>query len=649
MQVAGLWLKDTPAWSIRDGKQSPLARVFGANEFDGEWLFPAFFPFGVYVWRDLQTLQIPLELDNQAEEFWQGLRTAKLAWEALEQVQGRGAAFPENFFPEMYPPFDHQRYGVLQMGIWYRRLFLWQMGTGKTRTLLDGLRWLAQQGRFRRALVLGPPVVLPGWHRELGRLGAEGWRAVHWDGSEEAAEAAQSAQLVTATYTRARLEAQQTIDVGLGAKTLFLPERSRLRALGYDVIIADESHTIGNYEADTTRAAISLAEVAARRYCLTGTAGVDPRNLYGQLRFLAGYLVPADYRKYCDRYLDYHPVRKQVVVGYRNLAEINATVDMVASRLKKSDAGLNLPPLLEVDLPFTLGSKQRARYNELIQEMGLQVSSGVRDGALGPLSMKLPHVAVLLTKLLQVLSGFVLLTPDASICDLCEHMSSCVDASIRPYTKLCKIAPRKPPREVLADFENPKLELTEDLLRRILEEDPTNKILLWGIFDRELDDLCTLSRKLGVEPLRLDSSTTRHIGEIEDALRTDAARRILVGNVSAGIGINLQAANYAIFYSLPWAPAKYQQAIERNNRPGQWRPMTVYRILCDEPTMPLDRFIAELLRFRGRIEYTMLQKITCASCEDKARCSRDGTTPFTRNCQYASTVARPIAKAKVLE
>ncbi len=644
MDVKGLWLKDTPAWCVCDGKQSPIARVFGAKWYDGEWLLPAYFPFGIFVWQDLQTLN-DLTWDTQAQAHLDAVLRARGAWKALEE-RGKTGPFDlsAGFSPEGYPPFLHQQYGVLQIELWYRRLFLWQMGTGKTRTLIDGFRRLQEVGQFRRALVLGPPVVLPGWHRELAKVTGSSWTAVHWDGTDEAAEKAKSAQLVTATYTRARLEATTTVDVGLGPKDVFTPEASRLRDLDYNVIVADESHHIGNYDAATTRAAIALGEVAARRYCLTGTAGVDPRGLYGQLRFLAPFLVENNYSKFCERYLDFHPVRKHVVVGYRNLAEINATVDVVASRLKKSDAGLNLPPLVEVDLPFVLGPKQRARYNELIQEMGLTV-----ENELNTLSMRLPHVAVLLNKLLQVLSGFVLLAPDESICDLCEHMPVCVEAKIRPYTKLCKIVQKKPPREILRDFENPKLEVVDDLLGRILEEDETNKVLIWGIFDKELDDLCSLARKHGIAPLRLDSSTTRNIAQIEDALRSDPKARVLVGNVSAGIGINLQAANYAIFYSLPWAPAKYSQAIERNNRPGQWRPMTVYRILSNEPSMGLDRFIAELLKFRGRVEYTMLQKITCASCEDKARCSQDGTTPFTKACRYAGNVARPIAKAKVLE
>lgn len=651
MDLRGLWLKDTPAWCVREAKQSSLARVFGGRWFDGEWLFPAYFPFGVFVLQDLETLGLPVTYDVVAAAHRDKLLEVRSRWKELERTGLSGPfEFPADFYPAEYPPFKHQQYGVLQVELWYRRFFLWHMGTGKTRTLLDGFRRLESLGQFRQALILGPPVVLPGWHKELKRLTGGSWKSVHWDGSDEAATAALTAKVVTATYARGRLEATKRVDVGLGPQDVFAPGESRLRQLGYDVIVADESHHIGNYEATTTRAAISLGEVAARRYCLTGTAGVDPRALYGQLRFLAAFLVPEDYQKYCQRYLVYHPIRAQVVVGYENLQEINGAVDLIATRLKKSDAGLNLPPLIEVDLPFVLGPKQRARYNELIGEMGLTVGQGLADPTqTQQLSMRLPHVAVLLTKLLQVLSGFVLLAPDESICDMCEHMPTCVAAHIKPYTKLCQIVKKKPPREILTDFENPKLDVVDELLGRLLAEDPTNKILIWGIFDRELDDLCSLARKHGVEPLRLDSSTTRHIARIEDELRDNPAARILVGNVSAGVGVNLQAANYSIFYSLPWAPAKYNQAIERNNRPGQWRPMTAYRILSNEPNMGLDQFIAELLKFRGRVEYTMLQKITCASCTDKARCSRDGTTPFTKACLYSGTVARPIAKAKVLE
>jgi SNF2 family DNA or RNA helicase len=60
------------------------------------------------------------------------------------------------------------------------------MGTGKTRTMIDGFRLSRRENpELKRMLVLAPPVVLPTWVNEVRRCSQSALRAVIWDGTDK--------------------------------------------------------------------------------------------------------------------------------------------------------------------------------------------------------------------------------------------------------------------------------------------------------------------------------------------------------------------------------------------------------------------------------------------------------------------------------
>lgn len=672
MEIHGEYLNaNLPVFVVFDVEGGPTARAWGAVWARDRWLVPAYFPFGVDAARDLQTVHPRARWAPSAQELLRSLNETSQAWDQVEAARASGedplrfvhtpeGGLPADFFPPNFQPFAHQRYGMARVQMWYRSWFLWEMRTGKTRTMLDGLRLLDLEGKFGKALIIAPPVVLPSWVAETRRVTRGAWDAVIWDNTPETRERARTAKLVLASYARIRLEAVVELPhAQQGTVRIFAPEQSPLLGLGYDVIIADESHRLGNWDSEQTRAAIELSRPATRRYCLTGTAGDHPLKVYGQLRFLAPGLCPLTWDKFEAKHVVHSPRSKHVVTGFSALNEINAMVDSVAHRIKQKEC-LDLPPRTVIDAPFNLGPLQRARYNELVTELSASVDPvlahiGVkRDGEVVPLDVppaelfRLPHGAALVQKLRQLISGFILLGTDDSICNACPQMEQCVETGVKPYTRKCVVVQTKPPRKVLRDTENPKLDLFEGLISSILEEDPTNKIICWGEFTSELDDMEACARKLGAKPVRLDGSTTKNVAAISAAMQEDPTCRVLVGMATSGIGIDLSAANFTIFYSRSWDPLVNDQATERFGGPGQKRPTTVYHLTTSAETPALDRFIASTLQFKGRVAYTMLERVTCAACDRQQACALDGTFPFRENCRYAAAVARPVTKVKTL-
>jgi SNF2 family DNA or RNA helicase len=681
MIVEGALLrKSIPVFRIAVPEQSFLARAWGGVYDNGTWLFPAYFPFAKWAFEDLRKLAPQAVWDDAALGHLAAVRAADKAWEAAVTAWNHHEPVPlpvnDDFFAPNFTPYSHQRLGIARLVYWWRSFLDWDMGTGKTRTVIDALRILRFQKNFRKALVLGPPVVLESWVREVARCSNGTWTAVIWDGTPEAEVAAQTADIVLVSYTRARMEREAAKNaVRELAITPAQRERYKLApltqediarftrlaahplyALDYDTIIADESHYLGNWTSGQTQAAIELSAKAVRRYCLSGTPGDDPRKLYGQLYFLSPALIPLSYHKFVERHVVYSRKNKHIVVGFRFLNELNERFRNVALRMKKADC-LDLPPVTTVDLYYDLGVAQRARYNELVMEMAMSVTPELiyaeparvtEEVTAQRQSVRLPHGATRVTKLLQVLSGFVIQGADYAICDACPRMEACVEAKIRPYTKKCEVVQSAPERCVLRDIENPKLDLYKEQLFLILNTDETNKVIVWANYLEELDDLETATKALGVDYVRVDGQTLSRQKRI-DRFQNDTKCRVYIGQIRTGIGVTLTAANYTIFYSLPWDPLQYRQAMDRNNRPGQRRAMTVYRLLTSDATWGLDRYVAQVLTFKENITLTLTDLVACAGCDQQMTCARNKILPFRKGCKYAANVSRPIANVEAIE
>lgn len=615
----------------------PWRRVTGAVQSGADWLFPAYYPFGLSVAHDLKVLAPDLEWTASALSFVNDLRATDNVWGAAKSAyaQNEEVELPEDFeFPKGFEPYRHQRLGIRRIAAWWRSFFLWEMGTGKTRTMIDGFRLSRRENpELKRMLVMAPPVVLPTWVNEVRRCTQGALRAVIWDGTDKSYEAAQTADVVVLSYARARLE--------------FDPKNKhpkRLKDLDYQVIVSDESHSIGNYESSQTQAALTLSAKACRRYLLSGTAADHPGKLYAQMRFLSPALMPMPWYAYQQKHFVYSKFNKHQVYGYRDLDELNARVEGIATRMKKKEC-IDLPPVTFIDVPFDLSSAQAREYDASIARLK-DFAAYAESNALRGRGVSTPHGGALVNKLLQLVSGFVIEGADPLVCDGCEHVQGCVKTGVRPYTERCHIYKEKPPTTIKR-LSNPKLATFKELLGNVLSDDDANKVIVWATYLEELNDIETAVSDAGYEYVRVDGSTTSRIEELSRRFQTDPICRVYIGQVSSGVGVTLTAANYMIYYALTWNLTHYKQSLERNNRPGQTRNMVVYRLLSTHP-QALDGFLARTLAFKDNVAYTMLERISCASCERMNDCARDEIRPFRKGCKYSAEVAKPVANTAYL-
>jgi SNF2 family DNA or RNA helicase len=145
--------------------------------------------------------------------------------------------------------------------------------------------------------------------------------------------------------------------------------------------------------------------------------------------------------------------------------------------------------------------------------------------------------------------------------------------------------------------------------------------------------------------VRVDGSTGTRIQRNIDEFNTSPACRVYVSQVATGIGITLNSANYAFFYSVPWSLGEYIQASGRNYRIGQKNKVVVFR-LFGAGTVELVK--AQVLQDKADVSATITSKLACSACPKQAGCAKEGIELFDANCIHQRSVRRTIAKAKEL-
>lgn len=408
----------------------------------------------------------------------------------------------------------------------------------------------------------------------------------------------------------------------------------------YDVFVLDEAHYIRGYGSDRSKACLAAAKKANRRLPMSGspTAG-NPMNLYRPLEMLCPVYVE-DYYAFKTRYVvpTYNSGRGDQ--GYKNMHILNDIMARTSTMLHTEDCmGVDLPPLNVIDVPVALDHETLARYNEVVSSWSFWFPD---DNA----TMEIQYGAERLTKLLQLLSGFIVNSgKDPAICDGCPFLHECVEEGYKPYSKHCKVEQKAPKHEIVRIGSQPKQAMFEGYLADITLNDPTNKIIVWCVFNEEIERVKESLNKYEIEHAVVTGATTDVQAE-RDRFESDPDCRVYVSNVSISEGFTLNAANFAIYYGIPWDIISYQQSIKRNHRIGQGRPVTVYRLFSPD-TVHVG--VIHALNTKRDVNKSLCDVIRCSACPQFTQCQEEGIQPFDKGCVYASKINKKTIKPKLLK
>jgi SNF2 family DNA or RNA helicase len=267
-------------------------------------------------------------------------------------------------------PFEHQRAAL--GASWNKTEFAYfmEMGTGKSKVLIDNLAILYDYGNVDSAIIVAPKGVYRNWvELEIPKHLPDHiqCRVICWSPNPNKREKEQLVSLFEPTNDLVifvmNIEALST-KKGVGFAEKFLISHQSLFTI-------DESTTIKNASARRTKAAIKLGKLAKYRRILTGfPVTKSPLDLYSQCAFLdedlLGFASFYSYRNHFavlqKRSIATHSF--QQIVGYRNLEELKDLLNKFSFRVLKKDC-LDLPDKMYTTREIELTPEQKRIYKEL--------------------------------------------------------------------------------------------------------------------------------------------------------------------------------------------------------------------------------------------------------------------------------------------
>lgn len=331
----------------------------------------------------------------------------------------------------------------------------------------------------------------------------------------------------------------------------------------WDMVVLDESHRTKSPSGRQSRWCGRLGLRAKKRVCLTGTPMPhSPLDVWAQYRFLAPSIYPPTWTQFKNRYatlggyrVNGRPVQ---VVGYQNIDELHNKFYGVAHRVKKDDV-LTLPEFIHQEIVFDLPPAAQRAYDAMQDEFIAEIEGGVITAS---------NALVKLLRLQQIAGGQAT-TEDGGV-----------------------VVVHNAKAEALADY--------------LKDVDAAEPVAVFCRFTADLDAVHQAAESLGRGSAEL-SGRRNDVGSLwRPAPGTVAAIQIQAG----GVGIDLTAARYAIYYSQTCSLGDYDQSLARLHRPGQHRPV-VYAHLLAAGTV--DEKIRRALAARKNIVESVLSLLTSVS------------------------------------
>jgi len=451
-------------------------------------------------------------------------------------------------------PYAHQKSALEKS--WHKDEFAYfmEMGTGKSKVLVDNIAMLYNKGAIDAALIIAPKGVYRNWYSQEipNHLPSHiENKTVLWTATTSKTKDKEYQQLFKVDYDLhilvMNVEAFST-KKGLEFATKFLNCHKTLMAI-------DESTTIKTPTAKRTKAILALGKLAKFRRILTGSPVTkSPLDLYTQCAFLNENLLGfTSYYTFRNRYAvmknaNFGGRRVQIVGGYQRLEELSKILKPFSDRVLKEDC-LDLPEKTYVERQVELTDEQKKTY-ETMKSAALALLKGKMATA--------PHVLTQLMRLHQI---------------TCGHLKNDDDT--------------------ITEIKNNRIASLLELL-----EETEGKAIIWANYVYDIKQIVSaISKKYG------EDSIVQYYGAVpaEDRQKNivkfqdpESPVKFFVGNPqTGGYGITLTAANNVIYYSNGYDLEKRLQSEDRAHRIGQKKAVTYIDLITPKT---VDEKIRKALR-----------------------------------------------------
>jgi SNF2 family DNA or RNA helicase len=466
------------------------------------------------------------------------------------------------------PPYKHQELDIAYvLEHEFFGLFL-EMRLGKTKVIIDSACILREEGKIDTVMVVSPSAVRGVWvdaDPELGEIKKHAWLPSRVYEFHSPIRMIWQDKDPKIDWVVTNFEYLRNAD--------HLEKLKRMLHGRHFLLAIDESSFIKNRAAAQTKACMTLAKIADRRYILNGTPVTQsPLDLWSQMHILSPRILP--YKNYYHFRSDFAVLggwHNKQIMRFQNLDKLQSLVAPHVIRQEQKDC-LDLPPVIETHVEVPLSDTTWAYYKQM------------RDDAvvwLGENPSMAAQAGTRVMRLSQITSGFL-----GGLIDNPDDENKLPD---QPMVAL-------PAQEIGRE----KLDWLQGFIEDRLAEDPQRKIIAWCRFRpeiermaRELKDLLPTYRLYGQAKKERDEAKAR-FSKLGNPIPALLAAQPQAG----GYGLNLIAADINVFNSHDYSLMRYLQAKERSHGPGQLKNVLYVSVMAVGPKgqKTIDHTVVKALR-----------------------------------------------------
>lgn len=405
--------------------------------------------------------------------------------------------------------YEFQQLATNELAPLPRSALYWEPGLGKTAGSTHCALYHMEMG-CDTTLVLLPPLLIVTWQRWLNRV-------KHADGRPL------KVTVYAGTPTQ-RKEIKLDGEFILMSLPIFKKDFQHIEAalIGRRLhIIVDEAHCLKDVSTANHKMVRDYSMDKSIQL-LTGTPLNNPMDAYGYIKLISPsiYRSLAQFTRIHVEEVDFFDKPKT----FCNLELLSSNLMVNADRKTKEQVLLDLPPLIPVQIPYTLHPKHLKLYREMVNEQLLKLPDGEK--------LDLTQASALYHAMGQLIMQW-------------HHFSG--DDSLWG-----------------AGY---------DLVSEVLDELGDKKLIVFGYYRRTNEALVKKFKCPGVWG---DIPAKQKQRALDQFLNDPKCRLIVLQPVAAGQGIDglQEVCNDALYVEPPVTPLHYTQSVSRVHRDGQMLPVT---------------------------------------------------------------------------
>jgi SNF2 family DNA or RNA helicase len=331
-----------------------------------------------------------------------------------------------------------------------------------------------------------------------------------------------------------------------------------LSQLTPDLLVFDEASLLKNPESNRT--------VAAKRIkaaCTVAMTGTPVENSLMDLWSIVDLVFPGylgGKREYSERYIE----KTIDETLEKDLSDLESLVNQILIRRMKADVLQDLPSKIDIDQPILMSGKEKEIYDGIVNTIKSEKSSH-------------EHILQSINLLQQYTSHPALLN------ETINFDFNSLKSSSAKFTRLFELLD-------VIEARNEKVLIFANHIKTI-------DILIYAVREKYSLPVFSIDGRVDID---------ERVNQIDSFSTIEGFSAMILNPTTAGMGLNITAANHVIHYSRQWNPALEEQATARAYRNKQSKEVNVYYMFYADT---IEEVIDERLRKKRQLSSRIINAV----------------------------------------